>query len=87
MFKGKVFLFWYTQDNMDKMEFMEAGSNMQDLIAEHDWYQDATADEEVKYEEKVLVEEDQTDLLLTLTQLCLMLVYVMSKILHGTILY
>ena len=34
MFKRKAFLHWYTQEGMDEMEFTEAESNMQDLIAE-----------------------------------------------------
>lgn len=42
MFKRKAFLHWYTQEGMDEMEFTEAESNMQDLIAEYQQYQDAT---------------------------------------------
>ena len=42
MFKRKAFLHWYTQEGMDEMEFTEAESNMQDLIAEYQQYQEAT---------------------------------------------
>ena len=41
MFKRKVFLYWYTQEGMDEMEFTEAESNIQDLIAEYQQYQEA----------------------------------------------
>lgn len=41
MFKRKAFLHWYTQEGMDEMEFTEAESNMQDLVAEYQQYQDA----------------------------------------------
>nr|GAT50581.1 beta-tubulin 1 tubb1 [Mycena chlorophos] len=54
MFKRKAFLHWYTGEGMDEMEFTEAESNMQDLVAEYQQYQDATAeDEEVEAEEEV----------------------------------
>jgi tubulin beta len=42
MFRKKAFLHWYTQEGMDEMEFTEAESNMQDLVAEYQQYQDAT---------------------------------------------
>ncbi|KAF7328967.1 Tubulin beta chain [Mycena venus] len=57
MFKRKAFLHWYTQEGMDEMEFTEAESNMQDLVAEYQQYQDATVDEEGEYEEELPVEE------------------------------
>jgi len=50
MFKRKAFLHWYTQEGMDEMEFTEAESNMQDLIAEYQQYQEATVEDEVEYE-------------------------------------
>ncbi|KAF8147811.1 beta-tubulin 1 tubb1 [Mycena galopus ATCC 62051] len=59
MFKRKAFLHWYTQEGMDEMEFTEAESNMQDLVAEYQQYQDATAEEEGEYEEELPVEEEQ----------------------------
>jgi len=46
MFSRKAFLHWYTGEGMDEMEFTEAESNMQDLIAEYQQYQDATVEEE-----------------------------------------
>jgi len=45
MFKRKAFLHWYTGEGMDEMEFTEAESNLNDLIAEYQQYQDATVDE------------------------------------------
>ena len=54
MFRRKAFLHWYTGEGMDEMEFTEAESNMNDLVAEYQQYQDATADEE-EYEDE---EED-----------------------------
>ncbi|URD74087.1 hypothetical protein MUK42_10339 [Musa troglodytarum] len=53
----KAFLHWYTGEGMDEMEFMEAESNMNDLVAGYQQYQDATADEE-EYEEE---EEELAD--------------------------
>ncbi|KAJ7284408.1 beta-tubulin 2 [Mycena rebaudengoi] len=54
MFKRGAFLHWYTGEGMDMMEFSEAESNSQDLIAEYQQYQDAVAgDEEEYYEEDV----------------------------------
>ncbi|AQK63997.1 Tubulin beta-4 chain [Zea mays] len=49
MFRRKAFLHWYTSEGMDEMEFTEAESNMNDLVAEYQQYQDATAEE---YEEE-----------------------------------
>jgi len=46
MFRRKAFLHWYTGEGMDEMEFTEAESNFNDLIAEYQQYQDATADED-----------------------------------------
>ncbi|XWS60865.1 hypothetical protein CRYUN_Cryun07bG0074200 [Craigia yunnanensis] len=40
-----------TGEGMNEMEFTEAESNMNDLVAEYQQYQDATADEDVEYEE------------------------------------
>ncbi|GAA5907526.1 hypothetical protein JCM5296_004106 [Sporobolomyces johnsonii] len=52
MFKRKAFLHWYTGEGMDEMEFTEAESNMQDLVAEYQQYQDAGVDDEEIYEEE-----------------------------------
>lgn len=46
MFRRKAFLHWYTGEGMDEMEFTEAESNMNDLVAEYQQYQDATIDEQ-----------------------------------------
>lgn len=45
MFKRKAFLHWYIGEGMDEMEFTEAESNMNDLVAEYQQYQEAAADE------------------------------------------
>lgn len=47
MFRAKAFLHWYTGEGMDEMEFTEAESNMQDLIAEYQQYQDAALDNDI----------------------------------------
>ncbi|KAG6762431.1 hypothetical protein POTOM_032931 [Populus tomentosa] len=52
MFRRKAFLHWYTGEGMDEMEFTEAESNMNDLVSEYQQYQDATAEEEVDYEDE-----------------------------------
>jgi tubulin beta len=51
MFKRKAFLHWYTGEGMDEMEFTEAESNLNDLIAEYQQYQDAAVDDEEEAEE------------------------------------
>uniref|UniRef100_A0A453H119 Tubulin beta chain n=1 Tax=Aegilops tauschii subsp. strangulata TaxID=200361 RepID=A0A453H119_AEGTS len=56
MFRRKAFLHWYTSEGMDEMEFTEAESNMNDLVAEYQQYQDATAEE---YEEEEEPAADQ----------------------------
>jgi len=45
MFRRKAFLHWYTGEGMDEMEFTEAESNMNDLVAEYQQYQEAGPDE------------------------------------------
>merc|ERR1719240_2148067 len=51
MFRRKAFLHWYTGEGMDEMEFIEAESNMNDLVSEYQQYQDATADDGEEGEE------------------------------------
>jgi len=51
MFRRKAFLHWYTGEGMDEMGFTEAESNMNDLVAEYQQYQEATAEEEAPAEE------------------------------------
>jgi hypothetical protein len=41
---------------IDEMEFTESKSNMNDLVAEYQWYQDAIVDEDGDYED-----DDGTD--------------------------
>lgn len=52
MFKRSAFVHWYLDEGMDRMEFTEADSNMQDLISEYQQYQDATTEEEAEFEEE-----------------------------------
>ncbi|ODV64120.1 beta-tubulin [Ascoidea rubescens DSM 1968] len=53
MFRRKAFLHWYTSEGMDEMEFTEAESNMNDLVAEYQQYQEAGIDdEEIDYAEE-----------------------------------
>ncbi|WAR54717.1 hypothetical protein PtB15_4B334 [Puccinia triticina] len=51
MFRRKAFLHWYTGEGMDEMEFTEAESNMQDLVAEYQQYQEAHMDDDEEVEE------------------------------------
>lgn len=59
MFRRKAFLHWYTGEGMDELEFTEAESNLQDLCAEYQQYQEATADDEMGYDEEIPLEEEQ----------------------------
>ncbi|KWU42616.1 beta-1 and beta-2 tubulin [Rhodotorula sp. JG-1b] len=52
MFKRRAFLHWYTGEGMDELEFSEAESNMVDLIAEYQQYQEAGIDDEYYEEEE-----------------------------------
>uniref|UniRef100_A0A6N2LXH3 Tubulin beta chain n=2 Tax=Salix viminalis TaxID=40686 RepID=A0A6N2LXH3_SALVM len=52
MFRRKAFLHWYTGEGMDEMEFTEAESNMNDLVSEYQQYQDATAEDDIEYEDE-----------------------------------
>ncbi|KAJ8583980.1 beta-4 tubulin [Rhizopogon salebrosus TDB-379] len=58
VFELNDFLHWYIQESMDEMEFPEAESNMQGLVAEYQQYQDATVEDEPEYEEEVEPEDD-----------------------------
>ena len=51
MFRRKAFLHWYTGEGMDEMEFTEAESNMNDLVAEYQQYQEASVDETYENDE------------------------------------
>ena len=52
MFRRKAFLHWYTGEGMDEMEFTEAESNENDLIAEYHQYQDATAHDDDEFNDE-----------------------------------
>ncbi|TIC33521.1 hypothetical protein E3Q02_03491 [Wallemia mellicola] len=57
MLKRRAYLHWYTGEGMDEMEFTEAESNLMDLIAEYQQYENAGADEEEYGEEEYYEEE------------------------------
>ncbi|KAJ3526159.1 hypothetical protein NM208_g11322 [Fusarium decemcellulare] len=60
MFRRKAFLHWYTGEGMDEMEFTEAESNMNDLVAEYQQYQEAGIDDdEQEYDEEEIPEEEE----------------------------
>ncbi|KAG8179003.1 hypothetical protein JTE90_014006 [Oedothorax gibbosus] len=46
MFRRRAFLHWYTGEGMDEMEFTEAESNMNDLVAEYQQYQEASIEDD-----------------------------------------
>ncbi|GAA5826519.1 hypothetical protein JCM11251_002408 [Rhodosporidiobolus azoricus] len=52
LFKRRAFLHWYTGEGMDEMEFTEAESNLIDLVAEYQQYQEAGVDDEEEYVEE-----------------------------------
>lgn len=62
MFRRKAFLHWYIGEGMDEMEFTEAESNMNDLIAEYQQYENATTEdnEEFEVEEGEQVEDEMS---------------------------
>ena len=51
MMKRKAFLHLYTCEGMDEMEFLEAESNINDLISEYQQYQEASNDIDTEYVE------------------------------------
>lgn len=60
MFRRKAFLHWYTSEGMDEMEFTEAESNMNDLVAEYQQYQEAGIDyedEELEYADEAPIDD------------------------------
>ena len=57
MYRRKAFLFWYTGEGMDEMEFAEAESNCNDLISEYMQYQDAQIEDDNEWDE----DEDEDD--------------------------
>jgi len=66
MFKRKAFVHWYTEEGMDEMEFSEAESNMNDIIAEYQQYgeariEDAAADQDLEEQTKESDGEGEED--------------------------
>ncbi|KAK7724823.1 Tubulin beta chain (Beta tubulin) [Botryosphaeria dothidea] len=59
MFRRKAFLHWYTAEGMDEMEFTEAESNMNDLVAEYQQYQEASISDTEDYDEEAPLEEEE----------------------------
>ncbi|TIB03312.1 hypothetical protein E3P96_01932 [Wallemia ichthyophaga] len=57
MLKRRAYLHWYTGEGMDEMEFTEAESNLMDLIAEYQQYENAGAED---YDEEYYEEEAYT---------------------------
>jgi tubulin beta len=58
MYRRKAYLFWYTGEGMDEMEFAEAESNCNDLISEYMQYQDAQIEDDNEWDE----DEDEDDM-------------------------
>lgn len=50
MFRCKAFLNPHVNESMDEIEFIEAESNMNNLVSEYQQYQDAMAEEEGEFE-------------------------------------
>ncbi|KAE8210851.1 hypothetical protein CF319_g6899 [Tilletia indica] len=62
MFRRKAFLHWYTGEGMDELEFSEAESNLNDLVAEYQQYEAAgTEDEEGEYLEEEEVADETAE--------------------------
>ena len=60
MFRRKAFLHWYTGEGMDEMEFIEAESNMNDLVSEYQQYQETSVSKaEEEYDEEVPFEVEE----------------------------
>jgi len=61
MFRRRAFLHWFTGEGMDEMEFTEAESNMKDLVAEYQQYQEATTEETEEFADGELDPEAQNE--------------------------
>jgi tubulin beta len=46
MYKRKAFLHWYTGEGMDENDFIDAESNLRDLISEYQQYESAEPEED-----------------------------------------
>jgi tubulin beta len=60
-FRPKSFLNGYFGEGMDKMEFTEAESNMNDLVSEYQQYEEAAAEDEYFDENPDMEEADGSD--------------------------
>ncbi|CAD6214690.1 GSCOCG00004181001-RA-CDS [Cotesia congregata] len=56
MYRRKAFVYWYTSEGMDEMEFTEAQSNMNDLVSEYQEYQDAPLYDDNDFDEDEVAE-------------------------------
>ncbi|CAF4682820.1 unnamed protein product [Rotaria sp. Silwood1] len=52
LLRRKAFLHWYTGEGLDEMELIQAESNMLDLMAEYQQYQDISIEEEVEFDDE-----------------------------------
>lgn len=57
MFRKNAFVHQYTAEGMDISEFVEAQSNVRDLISEYQQYENATVEEDYDDEEMEDMEE------------------------------
>ena len=62
MFRRRAYLYWFTSEGMDEMEFTEASSNLADLITEYQQYQEATVDDEIVQEQQEEMEQPQGEM-------------------------
>ncbi|OJJ63385.1 hypothetical protein ASPSYDRAFT_228823 [Aspergillus sydowii CBS 593.65] len=53
IFGRKAFLHWYTGEGMDEMEFTEAESNMDGLMAEYQQYKEAAVSDDEGIDEQI----------------------------------
>ena len=52
MFRCNAFLHWYVGEGLDEMVFIETENSMNDLVSEHQRYQDDTVAEDCGFVEK-----------------------------------
>jgi tubulin beta len=59
MFRRKALLYWYTGEGIDKIEFTEAESNIDNLVSEYQQYQETSISEgEEEYKEAPAEEQE-----------------------------
>ncbi|KAI3379683.1 hypothetical protein SNEBB_010116 [Seison nebaliae] len=61
MYRRKAFLHWYLNEGMEEAEFMEAESNMNDLISEYQQYEESDLNEDELYDEFDESQDIQTE--------------------------